>query len=97
MDSLLALEGELSLASLTSLNSLISFLARDRPVGSGKTALTLALCRYFRDTHNIGTLPFLPSLQREERENSFRFFFFEGISCCNKRYLYERRSRVLDP
>ena len=26
-----------------------------RPVGSGKTALTLALCRYFRDTHNIGS------------------------------------------
>lgn len=25
-----------------------------RPVGSGKTALTLALCRIFRDTHNIG-------------------------------------------
>ncbi|KAL8280221.1 hypothetical protein RQP46_007335 [Phenoliferia psychrophenolica] len=26
------------------------------PVGSGKTALTLALCRYFRDTHNIGVV-----------------------------------------
>ncbi|GAA6013178.1 hypothetical protein JCM10207_006196 [Rhodosporidiobolus poonsookiae] len=26
------------------------------PVGSGKTALTLALCRYFRDTHNIAVV-----------------------------------------
>ncbi|KAI5477808.1 hypothetical protein MNV49_005892 [Pseudohyphozyma bogoriensis] len=26
------------------------------PVGSGKTALTLALCRHFRDTHNIGVV-----------------------------------------
>ncbi|WAR06465.1 UREG-like protein [Mya arenaria] len=27
------------------------------PVGSGKTALVLALCRYLRDTHNICALP----------------------------------------
>lgn len=27
-----------------------------RPVGSGKTALTLALCRYFRDTNNIAVV-----------------------------------------
>ncbi|GAA5972846.1 hypothetical protein JCM11641_003969 [Rhodosporidiobolus odoratus] len=26
------------------------------PVGSGKTALTLALCRYFRDSHNIAVV-----------------------------------------
>ncbi|KAM0753711.1 urease accessory protein UreG [Meredithblackwellia eburnea MCA 4105] len=26
------------------------------PVGSGKTALTLALCRHFRDTHNIAVV-----------------------------------------
>lgn len=30
-----------------------------RPVGTGKTALTLALCRYFRDNYNIGAPPFL--------------------------------------
>ena len=35
-----------------------------RPVGSGKTALTLALCRYFRDTHNIGMCLLRRSLSR---------------------------------
>lgn len=30
------------------------------PVGSGKTALTLALCRHFRDSHNIGPYPSPP-------------------------------------
>jgi len=28
-----------------------------RPVGSGKTALTLALCKKMRDEYNIGELP----------------------------------------
>jgi len=45
--------------------------------------LTLALCRYFRDTHNIGTLPFLPSLQREERESLFRFHWRESAVVTN--------------
>ena len=30
------------------------------PVGSGKTALLLALCRALRDEYNIGTSPLLP-------------------------------------
>lgn len=38
----------------SSVQLLITF---DRPVGSGKTALTLALCRRLRDSYNIGRLP----------------------------------------
>ena len=35
------------------------FLTFDRPVGSGKTALTLALCQKLRKEYNIGAGPSL--------------------------------------
>ena len=40
-----------------------NFLTSDRPVGSGKTALTLALCQKLRKEYNIGasTVPSLPN------------------------------------
>ena len=38
---------------------LIFFLKFDRPVGSGKTALTLALCQRLRKEYNIGAGPSL--------------------------------------
>ena len=34
-----------------------NFLTFDRPVGSGKTALTLALCQKLRKEYNIGAGP----------------------------------------
>lgn len=36
-----------------------------RPVGSGKTALTLALCKKMRDEYNIGEFPvFFASMEK---------------------------------
>ena len=52
--SLSALEGD-AICYLVLLSvGLICDVAFFRPVGSGKTALLLALCRGFRDEYNIG-------------------------------------------
>ena len=48
-DSLLVSEGECPFQLLD-----FALIGHRRPVGSGKTAITLALCRRLRDTYNIG-------------------------------------------
>jgi len=60
--------------------------AVDRPVGSGKTALTLALCKKLRNEYNLGMDCFSPGLA------SGLTVFSNG----HQRYFHPRGSGVLN-
>lgn len=63
----------------------IDMLMIVRPVGSGKTALTLALCQRLRKEYNIGTFVCFQRVLNPKRA---------AFSYCHERYFHPRRSRV---